>query len=677
MSPILIHASTHFLQIIADAAARSIVLGCFVAACLAAFRVKFVTPKLLAWRGALLAALAMPLLILVCPAISLPIPALDLHESNAVTVTEAPPTAVTNSAALEPEAGSATRNVLSVAPESGTTAAPAAVHVAPTARHEVPWTVLAVGAYLAIALALAIRVLIGIRFGKRLEKTATPVDDLRVLQILSAISVAANVDPIPRLAESEMLSVPLMLGVREPVVLLPADWRKWDADEFAAVLAHEVSHVKRHDALVQRLALIHRAIFWFSPLGWWLERRLADLSEQASDEAALAGGADRTRYAETLLGFFAELEAAPERVWWQGVSMAKTGQAEKRVERILGWRSAMSSKWTKALIAGLAVCAAPVVALTASVHPSLYRLQEQAVPAPAAPAAPLPPQVAPPVSPAVTQPPLAPLPSAAPPPPIPVADLGVPVAVAAPPAVAPMQQPVPAPAPPPPPAALPDNWEWASNYRYWPWGPRFVIVTPGSSPFAMSGSEEDAQHAESLRSKIPGDFIWFEHDEKSYIIRDQATIGRAKQLWATRDESAKEQEALRKKEDELGKKMREEVQQKMQDVRVKIPDMTAELQKLQDEVKSLNASGATMQQLGDLQREVGELQQELGQTRWQSGGQMSGLEREGAELGQQMGDLGRQIGEIARKQMEESRQAADQMKQLLDDAIAKGLAKPE
>ena len=50
----------------------------------------------------------------------------------------------------------------------------------------------------------------------------------------------------------------------------------------------------------------------------------------------------------------------------------------------------------------------------------------------------------------------------------------------------------------------------------------------------MSGSAEDMQHAKSLQGKIPGDFIWFERDEKSYIIRDQATVDRAKQLWAGR-----------------------------------------------------------------------------------------------------------------------------------------------
>ncbi|MGC2419059.1 MAG: M56 family metallopeptidase, partial [Candidatus Acidiferrales bacterium] len=439
---------------------------------------------------------------------------------------------------------------------------------------------------------------------------------------------------------------------------------------------------ERRDALWQRLALIHRAIFWFSPLAWWLERHLADLSEQASDEAALAGGADRTRYAETLLGFFAELEA-PERVWWHGVAMAKAGQAEKRVERILSWRNAMSNRLTKALAIWLVICAAPVVALTASLHPSFFSLQAQQIPALLPPP---PPKLAPPASPSASSEPVpAPLPAVAPLPNLPNdpsepnASEAAPNVVPLPPlqqvAPEPPEAQVPAPPAPPAPVAGWGDWNWGANN--WPWGSRFVIVTPGSEPWMMSGSGEDMQHAKSLQGKIPGDFIWFERDEKSYVIRDPATVDRAKQLWAGSGDFAKQQEVLRKKQEELGKEMREQVQQEMNELRVKIPDHTAEIQKLQSEVKDLNASGATLQQLGDLQKEVGELQRELGETRWQAGSQMNDLGRQAGDLGRQMGELGRQEGEIARQQVERARQGAEQMKQLLDDAIAKGLAKPE
>ena len=665
MPPTTIEASTSLLVAIGDAAGRSLLLGFAAAAIIGAFRVKSAGTRILAWRAVLVAALAMPLLVVICPAIGVAVPVPTWPESSVTAARPAVPMAMTPGAAKPADFGGPARHV--VRPESTQQAAiatPAAARPAPARRRETSWPLVAFAVYLAVALALLARMAVGIRFGKRLQNSATTIGDVDAVE---ALSRAAGLRAIPRLAESDMLSVPLMLGVREPAILLPAGWRQWDADEFAAVLAHELSHVKRHDALVQRLALIHRAIFWFSPLAWWLERHLADLSEQASDEAALAGGADRTRYAETLLGFFAELEAAPARVWWHGVAMAKAGQAEKRVERILAWRNAMSNKLTKALVVGLAVCAAPVVALTASLHPTVYDIS-----APPAPQAPAPPPIA--MDPAIAPGPMpAPRPVIVPPPPS--LALQQEVAPPAPPAEAAPPTPPALPAPPAAPANW-GNWNWPGN-SYRPWGPRFVIVTPGSRPTVMSASGEDAEYAESLRSKIPGDFLWFEHDGKSYVIRDEATIARAKQLWPSREDFSKDQEELRKKQEDLSKQMREQVQQKMQEIRVKVPDLTAQLQKLQDEVENLNASGATMQQLGDLQRQVGDLQHALGQSQWEGGTQFNELGRQAGELGRQMGDLGRQIGDLARQQMEKSRQAAEQMQQLLDDAVVNGTAKPE
>ena len=141
--------------------------------------------------------------------------------------------------------------------------------------------------------------------------------------------------PCRGIAESEFISVPVTVGVLRASILLPAGWREWDDAKLDTVIAHEMSHVIRHDALTQFVSLLHRAVFWFSPLAWWLDRHLRELAEQASDEAALSAGANRNEYAKTLLGFFETLQAAPQRVWWQGVAMAEAGRAEQRVERIL------------------------------------------------------------------------------------------------------------------------------------------------------------------------------------------------------------------------------------------------------------------------------------------------------------------------------------------------------
>ncbi len=690
MPPVVSHVSASFLMALANAATRSLVLGCMVAAAIGTFQVKNARIKLLLWKGVLLAALAMPLLTFFAPAIQVAVPLPNFQKRGARTEDTITQPAVPHETAPQmpakrpPRAG---KQMKLETADSPTLPWQPAASYSSAARREIPWPLLAVCAYLAIGLGFLARVFVGMRFGKHLVRAAIPVDDSDALQILSTTSSATGLRAPPRIAEADIISVPVVIGVSDPAILLPSNWREWDDDELAAVLAHEVSHVERHDALTQRLALIHRAIFWFSPLAWWLERHLAALAEQASDDAALAGGADRTRYAETLLGFFAELEAGPERVWWQGVSMAKAGQAEQRVERILAWRGAMSNRLKKSLVVLLVAVVAPVVVLTAAVHPATYDIQ--APPAPAAPPTPAAPQAALSPSSEYTAAPATASeadPAQAPEPP---SDQVSPdVIVAVPPIHIPAIH-IPAiPAiniPPIPPMAFAMSGNWNSfrafqgGYivgRYNDWGPRFVIVTKDSDEMTMSGDRDDADHARSLRSKISGEFIWFERDHKSYVISDQATVDRAKAFWAPQEKLSKEQEELGKQQEALGQQQ-EKAAQQMEETKLKIPDLTAEMQKLETEMKQLSANGGTMEQLGNLQGELGELQSRIGEVQSGAGRDRGAWGREQGEWGRKMGELGRRQGELGRQQAQLAREASRQMQELLDDAVAKGLAKPE
>jgi beta-lactamase regulating signal transducer with metallopeptidase domain len=732
MSPALMHSASALMIELADAAARSIVLGSVVAAALAAFRAKNVRAKLLAWKGLLLAALAMPALVLVSPAVRvfMPVPSFADH-SIAVSASPAtvPDVDITTSATriLPEETAPIAQQPRAHSPAEPSPLMPRIIEQAAPpapAPREIPWTLIAFSIYAAVALALLARILVGIAFGNRLVRAATPIDTPRALEHLSSAVRAAGLRSLPRLAESEMLSVPIMIGVRRPTILLPGDGRVWEEDELAAVLLHEVSHVARRDALSQRMALIHRAIFWFSPLAWWLERQLADLSEQASDEAALAGGVDRTRYAEALLGFFADLEAVPARVWWQGVSMAKAGQAEKRVDRILAWRGAManhiSSRGKTLRVVAFSIVAVPVIALTAAVRLAAYDIQ--APPAPAAPPAPeAAPLAAADPAPAAQAAPATPVPPAVAPPGADAGDADVQVMVLPPlPRVRVDVPPVDVDMPrvqvnvpsvnvhvPPIHVAVPrihiethmlrsqdgtpgdvifssnGDWNfgpsWRGAYfigRYDDWGPRFAIVTKDSDALTMSGDRDDAQHARSLKKKYSGDFIWFQHDEKSYVIDDEATVARAKQLWQPQVELEKQQKDLARQQEDLAKQ-EEDAANKIQEMKIKVPDLSAEMQKLADAMKKLSANGGTINELSDLQSEIGELQSRIGEVESSAGREQGTFGREQGEWGRKMGELGREQGELGRKQAEESREAARQMQQLLEDAVAKGQAKPE
>lgn len=83
----------------------------------------------------------------------------------------------------------------------------------------------------------------------------------------------------------ETLSVPLALTKE---ICLPR-WvaQQMEPDEFRAVVAHELAHVQRRDAVWRRAAAIVCRVFFFQPLNWLAAARLRELSECICDEEAI------------------------------------------------------------------------------------------------------------------------------------------------------------------------------------------------------------------------------------------------------------------------------------------------------------------------------------------------------------------------------------------------------
>lgn len=863
--------SSSFLIHVLDPALRSLVLGAIAAALLYAFRVKSPATRLAVWTGVLYAALAMPFLTLAVPSLSLPLPSalaslLPNTQSTTISAVSMPARSLESpvfAAALSDKRAvvTAPENTASVAPsetssrirrhesqpampaiserairtntarnESAAVAQPQsesitfitalatpAVKVSasaqPSVRAAFPWSAIAAVIFGIVAMFMLARIALGAIFGHRLVRSAETIADRDAIRVLFLQARAAGVASAPRLAESDLVSVPVTLGAAAPVILLPSYWTNWDDRTLSAVIAHEMAHVARRDALTQRLALIHRAIFWCSPLSWWLTRSLSNAAEEASDEAALAIVADRAFYAETVVEFFAALAQHPRRVYWQGVSMAAPGQAERRVDRILNWKGAVSMRITKSLAVGLALFGVPMVLLTASARPSATQAAiaapQLAPPAlPALPALPAMPAASPlPAIGSLTAPSIPPAPEALPAvlaqatpdvPPAPAASVAPPSPDQVP--GTPNEPATPSLAPPAPLApgnvlisprvvignrnldlqiqrrmdalntqvsdqinlktlaqvdkqlkvaakAMPqlsqedeqklqdleqklanlrDTYtenhpdvqkleeqiaqledqaksmaaqfqplqtlkSYQFDYQGQPFqlqvgstpgkitlgdfGDRFVIVS-GDSPMVMSGNSQDVEHATALRSKISGDFIWFQHDEKSYIIRDQALVNQAKAFFKPEQDLGDQQRALGDQQRALGDQQRD-MGQKMRDTKVNPPDLSADMEKLEAQMKQLSASGATPQQVGDMQRQLGELQRKLGQSESQIGDQQRQVGDQERALGEKQRDLGNQQRDLGQKQRDAANQARTQMKQLLDDAITKGTAQPE
>jgi beta-lactamase regulating signal transducer with metallopeptidase domain len=197
--------------------------------------------------------------------------------------------------------------------------------------------------YLTVCAALLMRLLLGLGSAARLWLKAQPV------AIKPQIHLAAGL----RLRSSPRVASPVAVGSG---VILPADYAEWDAEKLRIVLAHERSHIRQGDFYLQMLAELYAALFWFSPLGWWLKRKLCDLGEAISDHAGLEEAASRCSYAQVLL----EFAALPRLTLIQGVSMAHSNRLSHRIERLLNESSFRQAFATCRRRAHLAVLLVPV-----------------------------------------------------------------------------------------------------------------------------------------------------------------------------------------------------------------------------------------------------------------------------------------------------------------------------
>ena len=135
--------------------------------------------------------------------------------------------------------------------------------------------------------------------------------------------------------ESDVVTVPVTVGWLRPRIVLPPEWRDWSQEKLDAVLTHEDAHVRRHDSLVTALAAVNRCVFWFHPLAWILERRLALLAERACDEACVVALGDNERYAKLLLEMANVADGSGGRLRYHALTMAARSHLCQRIESLL------------------------------------------------------------------------------------------------------------------------------------------------------------------------------------------------------------------------------------------------------------------------------------------------------------------------------------------------------
>lgn len=329
----------------------------------------------LVWTLAVAGLLALPLVSLLLPAWTVPVeaPLLGAVEGAPAVAPAALP-AGTPAAAAQGEIPAQAFAPAGPPPAGWTAEAPAAA---------APWTLLSTGEWLLAGWALGAALLLlrlaagwwGVR---RLARQAEPVADPEWTWLLKDLCWILDVQRPVRLLRSRSSTMPVTWGTLRPTVLLPADADAWPAGRRRVVLLHEMAHVARRDCLVQALADLACALYWFNPLSWYAARQLRAERERACDDQVLAAGARASDYAGHLL----EVARAFRPVGMAGaaaIAMARPSQLEGRLLAVLDSARSRRTPGRRARRVGAAATALlllPIATLRAGAAP----VKEEATP---------------------------------------------------------------------------------------------------------------------------------------------------------------------------------------------------------------------------------------------------------------------------------------------------------
>lgn len=185
-------------------------------------------------------------------------------------------------------------------------------------------------AWLAGVLLLSVRMIGGVARVRKLE-SHTRFAGGRVRDIAQRLADRLGVRSALRVLESTAVDVPMVIGWVRPAVVVPVGLLTgFSPAQLEMVIAHELSHIRRYDTLVNFAQTIVETLLFYHPAIWWISTRVREEREHCCDDLALAAtGSDRSAYGSMLL----QLEES--RVQFALTAAATDGSLLRRVKRIV------------------------------------------------------------------------------------------------------------------------------------------------------------------------------------------------------------------------------------------------------------------------------------------------------------------------------------------------------
>ena len=182
---------------------------------------------------------------------------------------------------------------------------------------------------------------------RRLIQQSHESSDPTLKSSCQEVALALNLNRPIRIMISDRTMMPLVIGSRRAILILPSTFSQWELTRQQAVLSHELGHIKRYDCATQFLGHLLCAAYWFHPLSWFICRKLQSEAEAACDDLAIGTGSEPNQYAEHLLNIARSLRGLRV-LSGTAAQMAGHSKLEKRLQLILAAgtdRNQLSRNW--------------------------------------------------------------------------------------------------------------------------------------------------------------------------------------------------------------------------------------------------------------------------------------------------------------------------------------------
>ncbi len=188
----------------------------------------------------------------------------------------------------------------------------------------------------------------------RLRRRGEALSDPLLLALAEELRTVLRISRRVRLLVSSEIEVPAMMGLVASAILFPArmltgltleDWR--------AVLAHELAHLRRWDYLVNLGQMLIEALLFFNPFVWWVSRQIRLEREACCDAIAATVCPSPTRYLHALVAVIEQARTHGPAVPAPLIAAAgHDGSVTDRAHRLLipGYVPALRLRWPQLLL---------------------------------------------------------------------------------------------------------------------------------------------------------------------------------------------------------------------------------------------------------------------------------------------------------------------------------------